>query len=188
MNANYNNDMKSADRLMYFNVGDHSSTVFMAFHDRRKNMWLRRRWLDFRQGHTIYLVFLMTFANFVTIQYSLLLERVPQFNSILPNILVFAIVFIVIYFPLAIAIGYWHRKSQWKVEQEALFKENVIGATMWLFMIDLIEGKVTEEEKKEMRAMLSKIVKQSTRIPVKGDGLLEKASEQAAKTDPSNIS
>jgi hypothetical protein len=56
-------------------------------------------------------------------------------------------------------IGYWHRKSQWKVEAEALFKENRIGAIMWLFVIDLIDGKVTEKEKQEMREMLLKITK-----------------------------
>jgi hypothetical protein len=54
-------------------------------------------------------------------------------------------------------IGYWHRKSQWKVEAEAMFKENQIGASIWLFVIDLIDSKVSEEEKNKMRYMLSKI-------------------------------
>lgn len=101
----------------------------------------------------------MTFANFITIQYSLILDKIPTFKSIFGNILIFAIVFISIYFPLAMIIGYWHRKSQWKVEAEAMFKENVIGAKIWLFAIDLIDGKVTEEEKKNMRDMLLKIIK-----------------------------
>ena len=56
-------------------------------------------------------------------------------------------------------IGYWHRKSQWNVEAEALFKENKIGATMWLFVIDLIDGKVSEKEMQDMREMLQKITK-----------------------------
>ncbi len=30
---------------------------------------------------------------------------------------------------------------------------------MWLFVIDLIDGKITEQEKKEMREMLLKITK-----------------------------
>jgi hypothetical protein len=123
-----------------------------------KSNWLRRRWLDFRNGHGIYLVFFMTFANFITIQYSLLLERIPVFNSLFSNAAVFAIVFIAIYFPLAMIIGYWHRKSQWKVETEAMFNENVIGAKVWLFAIDLIEGRATEEEKKYMRDKLSTII------------------------------
>lgn len=50
-------------------------------------------------------------------------------------------------------------------EQHALFKENVIGATMWLFVIDLIDGRVSEEEKQQMRYMLSKIVRKPPKPP-----------------------
>ncbi|HEX5187678.1 MAG TPA: hypothetical protein VFV86_12390 [Nitrososphaeraceae archaeon] len=126
----------------------------------RNNNWFRRRWLDFRQGHSIYLAFLMTFANFITIQYKLVLQNVPVVDTLTGgSIFGFAFFFVAIYFPIAIVIGYWHRKSQWKVEAEALFKENKIGATMWLFVIDLIDGKITEKEKQEMRDMLQKITK-----------------------------
>jgi hypothetical protein len=132
---------------------------------KKNNNWFRRRWLDFRQGHSIYLIFLMTFANFIVIQYRLLIDRMPSIDSLTGgNIIGFAMTFIAIYVPLAIIIGYWHRKSQWRVEAEALFNENRIGATMWLFVIDLIDGKITEQEKKEMREMLLKITK-GNKIP-----------------------
>ncbi|HEY7079101.1 MAG TPA: hypothetical protein VH500_05330 [Nitrososphaeraceae archaeon] len=125
--------------------------------------WVRRRWLDFRNGHSIYLIFIMTFANFITIQYKLLIDKAPVLGSIFHSIWGFALLFIAIYVPLGIIIGYWHRKSQWRVEQDALFKENEIGATMWLFVIDLIDGKVSEEEKIQMREMLTKITRRSLR-------------------------
>jgi hypothetical protein len=132
---------------------------------KKNNNWFRRRWLDFRQGHSIYLIFLMTFANFIVIQYRLLIDRMPAIDSLTGgNIIGFAMTFIAIYVPLAIIIGYWHRKSQWRVEAEALFNENRIGATMWLFVIDLIDGKISEQEKKEMREMLLKITK-GNKIP-----------------------
>lgn len=131
-----------------------------------KNNNLRRRWLDFRNGHSIYLIFLMTFANFVTIQYKLLIEKVPFLtHSIFSSIWVFAIVFVAAYVPLGMLIGYWHRKNQFSVEQEALFSQNQIGATINLFIIDLIDGKVTEEEKQQMRNYLLKIMKRSPRPP-----------------------
>jgi hypothetical protein len=101
----------------------------------------------------------MTFANFVTIQYALLIERVPSLESIFPSIWIFATIFVAAYMPLAIIIGYWHRKSQWKIEQEAIFNENVVQARLWLFMLELIEGNVSDEEKKEMRNMLRQIIK-----------------------------
>ena len=129
---------------------------------KRDSNWFRRRWLDFRNGHSIYLIFIMTFANFITIQYSLLIDKLPALNSIFNNIFLFAIVFVAAYVPLGMIIGYWHRKSQWKVEQEALFRENVVGASIWLFTIKLIEGTATEEEKKNMIDFLSTIVSKKT--------------------------
>ena len=101
----------------------------------------------------------MTFLNFITIQYALLIDRVPALKPIFGNPWIFATVFIGIYVPLAIVIGYWHRKSQWKVEQEAMFNENVVQARLWLFLIRLIEEKATEQERKEMREMLEKIIR-----------------------------
>lgn len=104
----------------------------------------------------------MTFLNFITIQYALLIDRIPTLSSVFNNLWIFAIIFVAVYVPLATAIGYWHRKSQMKIEQEAVFYENVIGARMWLFMLELIEGNVTEEEKMEMRTLLRKIVKKGS--------------------------
>ena len=125
-----------------------------------KNNFFRIRWLDFRQGHGIYLAFFIYFADTILIQYNLLIDRLPFLDPFLgANIIGFAIIFIALYVPLAIIIGYWHRKSQWTVEVEALFKENKVGAMMWLFVIDLVEGRIDEKEKKEMREMLLKIRK-----------------------------
>jgi hypothetical protein len=126
---------------------------------RRRNSWFRRRWLDFRQGHTIYLVFAMTFLNFITIQYALLIEKIPTLKPVFGNPWIFAVVFISFYMPLAIVIGYWHRKSQWKVEQEAMFNENVVQARLYLFLINLIEGRATEKERDDMRKLLQGIIK-----------------------------
>lgn len=101
----------------------------------------------------------MTFANFITIQYALLIDRIPALSSFFSNLLFFAVIFLAAYVPIAIIIGYWHRKTQWRTEAEAMFNENVILARMWLFMLELIEGKATEEEKNEMRNMLTRIIK-----------------------------
>lgn len=131
---------------------------------RTNSNWFRRRWLDFRNGHSIYLVFAMTFANFVTIQYQLLIDRLPYLDSLFGSIWIFASVFVGIYFPLAIIIGHWHRKSQWTVEQEALFRENKVGAVMYLYLIDLIQGKVNEEDMRKMNETLLGITKGSTRL------------------------
>ena len=125
-----------------------------------KNNFFTIRWLDFRHGQGIYLGFFIYFADSILIQYALLIEKFPFLNPLLgASIIGFAIIFIALYVPLAVIIGYWHRKSQWTVEVEALFKENKVGAMMWLFVIDLVEGKINEKEMKEMREILLKITK-----------------------------
>jgi hypothetical protein len=145
--------------------------------------WLRRRWLDFRNGHSIYLIFAMTFANFITIQYKLLIDQIPYLAGIFDNIIIFAIVFILAYVPLSIFLGYWHRKSQWKVEQDALFRENKVGAIMWMYIIDLIEGNVSEEDKKLMKEALLGITRGETRLyrtskSSKNDGKIKKSTDK----------
>lgn len=92
----------------------------------------------------------MTFPKFITIQYQLLIDRLPHLDSIFVSIWFFALVFVRIYFPIATIIGYWHRESQWTVEQEALFNENKVGAVMYLYLVDIIQGKVDEEETREI--------------------------------------
>jgi len=51
--------------------------------------WMRRRWFDFRQGHSVYLIFALTFANFILIFYRLLIERVEVFNEIFSSLWIF---------------------------------------------------------------------------------------------------
>jgi hypothetical protein len=126
--------------------------------------WFRRRWLDFRNGHSIYLIFILTFANFITIQYKLLIDQIPYLAGVFNNIIIFAIVFVLMYVPIGIVLGYWHRKTQWKVEQDALFRENKVGAIMWMYVIDLIEGNVSEEDKKLMKEALLGITRGETRL------------------------
>ncbi len=120
----------------------------------------------------------MTFANFITIQYKLLIDTVPYLSGIFNSIWTFAILFILLYVPLSIVLGYWHRKSQWKVEQDALFRENKVGAIMWMYVIDLIEGKVSEEDKKLMRESLLRITRGETRLYGTG-----KLSDKEGKRD-----
>ena len=145
--------------------------------------WFRRRWLDFRNGHSIYLIFVLTFANFITIQYKLLIDQIPYLAGVFNNIIIFAIMFVLMYVPIGIVLGYWHRKTQWKVEQDALFRENKVGAIMWMYVIDLIEGNVSEEDKKLMKKALLGITRGETRLYStnklsKNDGKIEDSPDK----------
>ncbi len=127
----------------------------------RNKKWIKRRWLDFRNGNGLYLVFFLTLAQFIIVQYRLLLEGTPIFHSI--PLWIFSVAFVGLYIPLAVLIGAWHRRTQYNVENQTHFERNPIGATMYLFLYDLIDGKVTEEEKKHMRKYLLEILRKPDR-------------------------
>jgi len=121
------------------------------------NKWLRRRWLDFRFGHSVYLIFALTFANFVLIFHRLLIERVESLNEIFSNLSIFAVVFLLAYIPVAVGIGAWHRRTQIKVEAEQTMLQNPFVARIFRTLVDMIDGKASNEEIEKFRNLLKKI-------------------------------
>lgn len=123
--------------------------------------WLRRRWHDFRLGHSTYLIFAMTFSNFVLIFYRLLIERVEALGEIFSDLWLFIVVFAALYIPVAIIIGAWHRKTQYKVENEQMYLNNPMMARNIRILMDMIQGKASEEEIKNYRKFLKNIESKS---------------------------
>ena len=121
--------------------------------------WTRRRWWEFRQGHSVYLIFMLTFINFILISYRLLIEKVGIFKELIPDLWLFAVLFIVIYVPAAIIIGYWHRKTQLRVDSTLIQHQNPVLAKMVRTLLDVQTGKASTEEIKEFREFLEKIEK-----------------------------
>ena len=121
--------------------------------------WVRRRWWEFRQVHSVYLIFLLTFVNFILISYRLLIERVGFLKEIVPELWIFALLFIVIYAPTATLIGFWHRRTQLRVETTLIQQQNPIQARMFRTLLDVQTGKATKEEIEEFRKLLLKIEK-----------------------------
>ena len=73
----------------------------------------------------------------------------------------FVLIFVVIYFPISIAVGAWHRKTQIKVENEQALLNNPFMARNFRMMIDIMEGKASKEEIEKFREFLTKIEKKS---------------------------
>jgi len=119
--------------------------------------WLRRRWFDFRNGHTIYLVFLLSFSNFVLIFHRLLVERVNFLNEIFSDLWFFIIMFAIVYMPTAILVGHWHKKTQLQVEQEMYTLLNPLVARYIGMLIDLHTGVAKKQEIEKLRKLLSAI-------------------------------
>jgi len=122
-----------------------------------KEGWFRSRWWEFRMGHSTYLMFVLTFINFILIAYRLLIEKVPFLQNIVPELWIFAIVFLAVYIPTSIIIGFWHRKTQIKVETTLSMHQNPFFAKLFRTMLDIQTGKASKEEIEEFREFLQKI-------------------------------
>lgn len=119
--------------------------------------FFRRRWFDFRQGHALYLIFILSFANFLLIFHRLLIERVPLLDELFPDLWLFAIVFVLIYIPVAIGVGAWHRKTQLRTEADVVFQQSPLFSKIFRVIIDIQTGKASEEEIEEIRKLLQNI-------------------------------
>ncbi len=65
-----------------------------------------RYWTYFRRGHGTYLAFLLSFANFVAIQYRLVIENVKLLAAVFPRLTYFLLTFATIYVPVCTLIGW----------------------------------------------------------------------------------
>ena len=119
--------------------------------------WVRRRWWEFRAGHSVYLIFVLTFINFILIAYRLLIEKIPLFQDLIPNLSIFVLLFLSFYIPTAIIIGFWHRKTQLKVETTLTMQQNPVFAKMFRTILDVQTGKASDKEIREFRDFLTKI-------------------------------
>lgn len=88
--------------------------------------WIRRRWYDFRVGHSTYLGFLLSLTNFLLIVYNFLISQVTYLRALFPDLWVFCLVSAFVYCPLAMYIGYWHRKHQLNTDLTMQAEKNPI--------------------------------------------------------------
>jgi uncharacterized protein YneF (UPF0154 family) len=102
---------------------------------------------------------MLTFINFILISYRLLIEKVEIFKELIPDLWLFAVLFIVIYVPAAIIIGYWHRKTQLRVDSTLIQQQNPVLAKMIRTLLDVQTGNASSKEIKEFREFLEKIEK-----------------------------
>ena len=119
--------------------------------------WVRRRWYDFRQGHGMYLVFAMSFVNFVLIFYRLLIEQIDFLGDLFSNLWIFLVIFLALYIPTAVLIGNWHRKTQMRIEHEQSMKQSPLMAKNFRVLLDLLEGKASTKEVEDLRKFLKSI-------------------------------
>jgi hypothetical protein len=87
--------------------------------------WLGRRFWESRQFYSAYIALFVAITNWITIQYKLLLENVPDLNVLFSNIWVFMITATILFTIVSILGGHYiHRKRQFRLEQALSIEEN----------------------------------------------------------------
>lgn len=84
--------------------------------------WYKRRWLEFRQGHSIYLIFAVQFVQFIVVTYGLYIQDTPALSAIFPTIYHWITIFVMLYVPAAVYIGHQHYQKQYKRETEQVVR------------------------------------------------------------------
>lgn len=123
------------------------------------NFGFRKRWMEGRAGHSMYLMFSLTLINFILISYRLMVEQEPFFAEIISELWVFVLILLACYIPAALGIGFWHRKTQYKIERSIKDLENPLLMKMFRVWLDTETEKSTKEEIQEFRKILKKIEK-----------------------------
>jgi len=122
-----------------------------------KQAWTRRRWYEFRQGHSFYLILLLSVSNFVLIFHRLLIERVSFLDEVFSQLWFFFLIFVLGYVPVAILIGHWHNKTQFKVDTEIAMRQNPLFAKGIGILLDMQGGKASQEDVDNFRELLRSI-------------------------------
>jgi hypothetical protein len=87
--------------------------------------WAGRRFWESRQFYSAYIALFVAITNWITIQYTLLLDNIPVLRILFSNIWIFLIVATIIFTIISILGGHYiHRKRQFRLENALAVEEN----------------------------------------------------------------
>src|ERR671919_881928 len=144
-----------------------------------------RRFWESRQFYSAYIALFIAISNWITIQYTLLLENIPIFNTLFSQLWVFLIVATIVFTLISILGGHYiHRKRQFRLEQAVAIEENPylyrsapgkerdLMIPMTILHLEAIEAilnsnnSLTEEKKKQIEAFKQDLIKLSKGLSI----------------------
>jgi hypothetical protein len=166
----------------------------------RLGEWRGRRFWESRQFYSAYIALFIAVSNWITIQYTLLLENIPIFNTLFSQLWVFLIVATIVFTLISILGGHYiHRKRQFRLEQAVAIEENPylfrsapgkerdLMIPIGILQLEAIEAilnsnnSLTEEKKKQIEAFKQDLIRLSRGLSI-GDF---RKSEAKRATTPS---
>src|SRR5919109_1509950 len=163
----------------------------MFRHSGRSNIataqWIGRRFWESRQFYSAYIALFIAISNWITIQYRLLLENIPVFNTLFSNILIFLVVATIIFTVVSILGGHYiHRKRQFRLEQAVAIeanpylykavpgKERELMVPIAIMQLEVMEAILksnnilTEEKKKQIDSFREQLMRLSQGLTLGG--------------------
>lgn len=108
---------------------------------------MKRRWMDFRLGHGLYLGYFISFFSFIVVTWTLFIERTPFLAGIVQHMTIYILAFLLVYPPLAVLMGHWHIRHQLPTEAGIQAGRNPEWRAMRR-QLDRIERKLDEREER----------------------------------------
>ena len=149
--------------------------------------WIGRRFWESRQFYSAYIALFIAVSNWITIQYRLLLENIPIFNTLFSQLWVFLVVATILFTVVSVLGGHYiHRKRQFRLEQAVAIEENPylyksapgkernLMIPMSILHLEAIEAilnssnSMTEEKKKQIESFRQDLIKLSKGLPIGG--------------------
>jgi len=110
-----------------------------------RKLRLLRYWTYFRSGHSVCLIFTISFLNFIVIQWRLLIEEIEPLKALFQHFYMFIIIFFVTYIPLATMIGWlYYKRGVVPVDQTVAAKASPWIQDLAKAILLLVEGKNEE--------------------------------------------
>src|SRR5919112_888885 len=147
--------------------------------------WAGRRFWVSRQFYSAYIALFIAVSNWITIQYRLLLENIPIFNTLFSQLWLFLIVAVVVFTVISILGGHYiHRKRQFRLEQAVAIEENPylyrsapgkerdLMIPMTILHLEAIEAiltsnnNMTEEKRKQIEFFKQDLIKLSKGLSI----------------------
>ena len=149
--------------------------------------WAGRRFWESRQFYSAYIALFIAVSNWITIQYRLLLENIPIFNTLFSQLWVFLIVATIVFTVISILGGHYiHRKRQFRLEQAVATEENPylyrsapgkerdLMIPMTILQLEAIEAilnsnnSLTEEKKKQIETFKQDLIRLANGLSIGG--------------------
>ena len=135
-----------------------------------------RYWAYFRRGHGIYLALLISFLNFLVIQYRLLIQQAPALSGLFHGLAEFAAAFTLIYAVAATLIGWIDYK------RGSVAVDNVLIAQASPFTLDTVEAGILSNQ--AFLAFLAGDVEEAKRMSKQAAAILRRWSRRGGSGEP----